>query len=93
MIKSFKCQHTEALADGQFVKQFEQFQDSARIRLTTLEAITSINELRNMRGNRLEYLKGDRKGQYSIRINEKMRICFNWIENSAHDVEIVNYHK
>lgn len=64
----------------------------ARIKLARLAAATSLTDLQDLPGNRFEMLKGDRKGQYSIRINDKYRICFRWVDNDAHDVEIVDYH-
>lgn len=65
---------------------------SAKRRLIVLEAATSLEDLRANPGNRLEALKGDRKGQHSIRINDQYRICFRWDETGAEDVEIVDYH-
>ena len=64
----------------------------ARVKLARLGAATSIQDLREIRGNRLETLKGDRKGQYSTRINDQYRICFKWENKQAADVEIADYH-
>ena len=64
---------------------------SARVRLEVIDAATSLGDL-DLPGFRLEALKGDRKGQYSIRINDQYRICFTWQDGDAHDVEIVDYH-
>ncbi len=64
----------------------------ARIRMAALAAATDLNDLREIRSNRLEALKRDRKGQFSIRINDQYRICFRWEKGEAYDVEIVDYH-
>ena len=92
MIKSFKCKDTEKLFNDFDVKKFRSFSRAARIKLEILNAAVSINNLKVPPGNRLEALKGDRKGQYSIRINSQWRICFTWKERNIHDVEIVDYH-
>lgn len=92
MIHSFRCSKTRDLSKGKFVKQFDAF---ARIALRKLRQLQIANELEDLRvppGNRLEALKGDRKGQYSIRINDQFRICFRWTSAGAEDVEIVDYH-
>ncbi len=64
----------------------------AQVKLARLGAVTSIRDLREIRGNRFEVLKGDRKGQYSIRINDQYRVCFTWKNEDAMDVEITDYH-
>ena len=64
----------------------------AQIKLARLGAVTSMQDLQDIRGNRFEVLKGDRKGQCSIRINNQYRICFRWEKENALDVEIVDYH-
>lgn len=69
-----------------------ELQKAALRKLLLIHGSTDINDLRIPPGNRLEALKGDRKGQYSIRINEKYRICFKWNNGNAIDVEIVDYH-
>ena len=74
------------------MKEFSGFARQAEIRLDRLDAATSLNDLAAIGGNRLEALKGDRAGQYSIRINDQWRICFKWSGNKAKDVEIVDYH-
>ena len=74
------------------VKRFHQIERKARIKLEVLNAALSLDSLRIPPGNRLEALKGDRKGQYSIRINDQWRICFEWIDGDAQNVEIVDYH-
>ena len=63
-----------------------------QIKLARISAATSIEDLRGLRGNRLETLQGDREGQYSIRINDQYRICFRWLQENAYDVEIIDYH-
>ena len=91
MIKSFRCKDTEALADDQAVKRFGGIERTARRKLEMLASAARLDDLRVPPGNRLEALKGDRKGQHSIRINDQWRICFRW-SDGAEDVEIVDYH-
>lgn len=91
MIKGFRCRDTEALADDQPVKRFRAFERAARRKLETLAAAARLDDLKVPPGNRLEALRGNRKGQYSIRINDQWRICFVW-NDGAEDVEIVDYH-
>ena len=92
MISSFKCKDTKALSNGQRVKRFVNIENVARRKLRQLEIANHIEDLRIPPGNRLEALKGDRSGQYSIRINDQWRICFYWSNSGADDVEIVDYH-
>ena len=92
MIKTFRCRDTEALANDEPVKRFKAIERVARRKLEMLAAAGRLIELRSPPGNRLEALKGDRKGQYSIRINDQWRICFRWVDG-AEDVEIVDYHQ
>nr|WP_321467523.1 type II toxin-antitoxin system RelE/ParE family toxin [uncultured Desulfobulbus sp.] len=92
MIASFKCKDTEKLFNDYGVKKFHQIERKARIKLEVLNADPSLDSLLIPPGNRLESLKGDRKGQYSIRINDQWRICFEWINGAAQNVEIVDYH-
>lgn len=93
MIKSFKCKKTRLLFEkGECDKQFRSFQPAAERALRRLEAAVELYDLRQPPSNRFEALGGDRKGQFSIRINDKLRICFAWSEAGAEDVEIVNYH-
>ena len=91
MIKSFRCKDTEALADDRAVKRFGAIERAARRKLEMLASAARLDDLRVPPGNRLETLKGDRKGQHSIRINDQWRLCFRWNEG-AEDVEIVDYH-
>lgn len=92
MIKSFKCADTESLSKGIRVKRFVNIATIARRKLRQLEIAGQLNDLKIPPGNRLELLKGDRAGQYSIRINNQWRICFRWTESGAEDVEIIDYH-
>ena len=93
MIASFKDRDTETLANGIRVPRFEAFENVARRKLRQLEISNALEDLRVPPGNRLEALKGDRAGQYSIRINEQFRVCFAWTPEGAKDVEIVDYHR
>jgi len=92
MIKTFKCKNTEKLFDDDDVKKFRGISKAARLKLEVLNASVSLNSLRVPPRNRLEQLKGDRKGQHSIRINNQWRVCFVWKNENAFDVEIVDYH-
>jgi proteic killer suppression protein len=93
MIKSFKSKDTEKLFNDLDVKKFRNISRAGRIKLEVLNAAVSLSSLRVPPGNRLEQLKGNRKDQHSIRINDQWRICFIWKEENAHNVEIVDYHK
>lgn len=94
MILSYRDKKTEAFASGQFVKAFQSFEDQAAKRLAILNAAPSLETLRVLPSNRLEALRGDRAGQYSIRINMQWRICFGWLDGQPgpSNVEIVDYH-
>ena len=94
MILSYRDKKTEQFANGEFVKAFQGFEDQAGRRLSILNAALSLDTLRALSGNRLEALKGDRAGQYSIRINQQWRICFEWQsgQTGPSNVEIVDYH-
>ena len=92
MIVSFKDANTEALAVGRRIKRFQKIEKVARRKLRQLQIAGRIDDLRVPPGNRLEILKGDRAGQYSIRVNDQFRICFRWTAAGAGDVEIVDYH-
>ena len=85
---------TERFAQGERIKQFQAFKEQAERRLDLLEATMSVNDLKKLPSNRLEALGGNRKGQYSIRINAQWRVCFEWPENAEHpfNIEIVDYH-
>lgn len=92
MIRSFKCADTEALSKGTRVTRFVNIEEVARRKLRQLEIAGRLDDLRVPPGNRLEALKGNRFGQYSIRINDQWRVCFIWKEAGAEDVEILDYH-
>ena len=93
MIRSFKCKETERLFNLEPVKKIPAVVQKAALRkLWMLDAAASLQDLHSPPGNRLEALKGDRHGQYSIRINDRFRICFVWQGTDAWDVEIVDYH-
>ena len=94
MIQSYRDRRTERFASGEFVAAFQGFERQAERRLSILNAAPSLDTLRELRGNRLEYLRGHRAGEYSIRINRQWRICFTWYqgEPGPSDVEIVDYH-
>ena len=92
MIRTFRCKDTEALFDDRFVRRFQGIERAARRKLEVLEAVETLEDLRVPPGNRLEVLRGERKGQHSIRINDQYRVCFVWFEGGAEDVEIVDYH-
>jgi proteic killer suppression protein len=93
MIKSFKVRETEKVFQRQFSNKLPQsIQRTARKKLVILDAATELNDLRVPPGNQLEALKGDRKGQHSIRINDQWRICFRWRAGDSFDVEIADYH-
>src|SRR5450759_1253489 len=88
MIVSFRDKRTRDFAGGKYIKAFSGFLRQAELKLDQLEAATSLKDLAVLPGNRLEGLKGDRKGQYSIRINDQWRICFEWPDGHVHAVEI-----
>ena len=92
MIKHFKDKHTQLLYEGGYVGKWHAFSRQAERRLQILDSATSINDLRNLPSNGFEALHGDRKGQFSIRINKQWRICFEWKNNESFNVEIVDYH-
>jgi proteic killer suppression protein len=92
MIQSFKCKDTRALYEGKTPRKFRSFATIAERKLAQLEAAQTLEFMRAPPGNHLEALKGDRKGQYSVRINDQWRICFVWTEVGPKDVEIVDYH-
>jgi proteic killer suppression protein len=92
MIRSFACPDTETLFNSQAVPRFRNIERVARRKLLQLHAATELVSLRVPPGNQLEALKGDRKGQHCIRVNEQWRVCFVWREDGAHRVEIVDYH-
>jgi toxin HigB-1 len=92
MIKSFRNKQTEAFANGEFVREFQGFSRQAEKRLEVLDAAETLGDLAALPGNRLEALKADREGQYSIRINRQWRICFEWPVDGPENVDITDYH-
>jgi toxin HigB-1 len=91
-IKSFKCADTEALFHMRRVARFAAIERPALRKLVQLDIAERLQDLRVPPGNRLESLAGDRLGQWSIRINDRYRICFLWMDGNAQEVEIVDYH-
>ena len=96
-IRNFKGKGAEDINYGRATKEAlrtlpEELHRKAQIKLARLGAVTSLHDLQEIRGNRFEKLKGERRGQYSIRINDQYRICFIWEQETAVDVEIVDYH-
>jgi len=92
MIRSFRSRDTEQLFKREIVKRFSGIERSAQRKLALLDSAVRLSDLLAPAGNRLEALKGNRKGQYSIRIDSQWRICFVWEKGDAYDVEIVDYH-
>jgi proteic killer suppression protein len=92
MIQSFKDARAEKLMGGRRVPELVNIEEQVRTRLIRLDSAASLEDLRALRGNRLEALSGSRKGQFSIRINDQFRICFKWKAKGPTDVEIVDYH-
>ena len=92
MIKSFRSPETEQLHRRQRVKRFGAFERIAQRKLRQLDVAGELRDLRSPPGKHLEALKGDREGQYSIRINDQWRICFVWRSGDAYEVEIADYH-
>lgn len=92
MIRSYRCKDTEQLANGFRVRRFVSVERVAQRKLAQLDAAATLNFLAVPPGNRLEALKGDRRGWYSIRINKQWRLCFRFADGDAYDVEIVDYH-
>lgn len=92
MIQSFRDKDTEQLYNRQFVRRFAGIERSALRRLRLLDSSETLRAVAALPGNRFEALKGDRQGQYSIRINKQWRVCFRWGDAGPYDVEIVDYH-
>lgn len=92
MIQSFRCKDTLALFEGAAPRRFKAIVVVAERKLSQLDAAQTLDFLKAPPGNRLEALRGDRRGQYSMRINDQWRICFKWTDVGPSDVEIVDYH-
>jgi toxin HigB-1 len=93
MIKSFRCRETERIFQREFSRKIQRdLHERAFMKLNAIDAAMNLEDLRQPPSNRLEALKGNRKGQYSIRINDRWRVCFEWRNGNAEQVEIVDYH-
>ncbi len=92
MIKNFKDKNTKKVFEGESVIKWASIRRQLERRLQILDSATSLDDLKNLPSNRFEFLLGDRKGQCSIRVNKQWRICFNWIDDEAHNVEMIDYH-
>ena len=92
MIRSFRCKDTQALPEGGHPKRFRAIEVVATRKLAMLDAAKTLDFMRSPPGNRLEALRGDRAGQWSVRINDQWRLCFVWTDSGPDQVEIVDYH-
>ena len=92
MIRSFRDRATERVARRERVRQFASIERVALRKLAMLDAAHVLDDLKVPPGNRLEALRGDRRGQHSIRVNDQYRICFRWEDCNAYDVELCDYH-
>ena len=92
MIRSFHDKETERIFRREFSRRLQGVAHPAKRKLDQIHAAAALSDLGAIPGNRLETLSGDRSGQHSIRINDQWRICFQWVEPDAVDVEIVDYH-
>ena len=92
MIRSFRNKETEKVFRREFSRKFQGVAVVAKRKLDHIQAAAAISDLREIPGNRLESLAGDRAGQHSIRVNDQWRICFRWVAPDALEVEIVDYH-
>ena len=92
MIKTFKCRQTQTLFETGQSRRWSGVLSVAQRKLTQLQMAHELKDLASPPGNRLEALRGDRAGQYSIRINDQWRVCFRWTDTGPEDVEIVDYH-
>ncbi|MBK7580532.1 MAG: type II toxin-antitoxin system RelE/ParE family toxin [Myxococcales bacterium] len=92
MIRSFRCAETAAVYEGKRSRRFDSIRPVLERKLIMLDSAVRLDDLRSPPGNRLEALRGDRVGQYSIRINDQFRICFRWTDVGPDEVEVVDYH-
>jgi len=92
MIRTFRCKDTQALFEGGHPKRFRAIETVATRKLAMLDAAKTLDFMRSPPGNRLEALRGDRAGQWSVRINDQWRVCFVWTDAGPEQVEIVDYH-
>ncbi|MDY6863311.1 MAG: type II toxin-antitoxin system RelE/ParE family toxin [Thermodesulfobacteriota bacterium] len=92
MIKSFSCRDTEKLFNDKRVRRFQSFERQARKRLMVLHAAPSLDALMLNPVNKFHALGGERKGQYAISINKQRRVCFDWRDGNAYNVQIIDYH-
>lgn len=92
MIRRFRCKETQALFEGGHPKRFRAIETVATRKLATLDAAKTLDFMRSPPGNRLEALSGDSAGQWSVRINDRWRVCFVWTDTGPGEVEIVDYH-
>ena len=92
IIRSFKTKKLEQFFAGSTIKEFRNFDDQLSRRLVVLDNAEKLLDLRELRSNRFEALVGNRKGQYSIRVNKQWRLCFRWDAEGPEDVEVVDYH-
>jgi proteic killer suppression protein len=94
MMLSYRDRRTADFATGKRIKAFSGIERAARLKIDRLDAATTLEDLAALPGNRFEALKGDRKGQYSIRANDQWRVCFEWCKGASgpENVEIVDYH-
>ena len=92
MIRSFKDKKSARFFEGEDVKDYRSFVDQLTRRLTYLNEVEELQDLKELRSNRFEALIGKRKGQYSIRVNKQWRLCFRWGPDGPEDVEVVDYH-
>jgi toxin HigB-1 len=92
VIRSFRDAEAKKLFNDEFSKKYQVIERTAQRKLTALDEAEALQDLAALPGNRLEALKGNRKGQYSIRINDQYRLCFVWADGHASEVEILDYH-
>ena len=92
MIRSFRDAEAKKLFNDEFSRKYQVIERAAQRKLTALDEAETLQDLAALPGNHLEALKGDRKGQHSVRINDRYRLCFVWADGHASDVEIVDYH-